>query len=235
MASGRWASGGSGADHELDRRRLRVSSGVAAGTYLRRLFAGGTAGNEQLTAATGALLVVLLAALGVTILRIRPLLGAHMFIGLLLMPPVLLKMASSGYRFVRYYTGSPSYRRKGPPAAALRMLAPAVVLSTVVVFATGVALLLLGPSSRGSLLAIHKASFVLWLGLTVIHVLGHLPELPRALKAGNEHGTALRSYGGAGGAGRLLSLGGVLVAGLVLAVLYIPQFTPWLHAQHFGH
>jgi hypothetical protein len=109
------------------------------------------------------------------------------------------------------------------------------VLSTVVVFATGVALLLLGPSSRGSLLAIHKASFLLWLGLTAIHVLGHLPELPRALKAGNEHGPALRPYGGAGGAGRLLSLGGVLVAGLVLAVLYIPQFTPWLHGHHFGH
>jgi hypothetical protein len=232
MAGERCASGGSGADHDLDRRRLCVSSGPAARTYLRRLFAGGTAGNEQLTAATGALLVVLLAALGVTILRIRPLLGAHMFIGLLLMPPVLLKMASTGYRFVRYHTGSPSYRRKGPPAATLRMLAPAVVLSTVVVFATGVALLVLGPSSRGSLLAIHKASFLLWLGLTAIHVLGHLPELPRALKAGNEHGTALRP---AGGAGRLLSLGGVLVAGLVLAVLYIPQFTPWLHVHHFGH
>src|SRR5262249_53546894 len=154
----------------------------------------------------GALLVVLLAALGVTILRIRPLLGAHTFIGLLLVPPVLLKMASTGYRFVRYYTCSPSYRREGRPAAALRLLAPGVVLSTVVVFATGVALLLLGPSSRGSLLAIHKASFLLWLGLTAIHLLGHLPELPRALKGGNERGTELRPYGGAGGAGRLLWL-----------------------------
>jgi hypothetical protein len=235
MASERWASGGSGADHDLDPRRPSVGSGAAARTSSRRLFAGGTAGNEQLTAATGALLVVLLAALGVTILRIRPLLGAHMFIGLLLMPPVLLKMASTGYRFLCYYIGSPSYGRKGPPAAALRVLAPAVVLSTVVVFATGVALLLLGPSSRGSLLAVHKASFLLWLGLTAIHVLGHLPELPRALKGGNEHGAALRPYGGAGGAGRLLSLAGVLVAGVVLAVLYIPQFTPWLHAHHFAH
>src|SRR6516164_9842140 len=191
MASERWASGSSAADHDPDPGRLDASSGGAARTYLRRLFAGGTSGNEQLTAATGALLLVGLAALGVTILRIRPLLGAHMFIGLLLVPPVLLKMASTGYRFVRYYTGSPPYRREGPPATALRVLAPAVVLSTVVVFATGVALLLLGPSSRGSLLAIHKESFLVWLGLTAIHVLGHLLELPRALKTDDEHGTPL--------------------------------------------
>ena len=235
MASERWASGSSAADHDPDPGRLDASSGGAARTYLRRLFAGGTSGNEQLTAATGALLLVGLAALGVTILRIRPLLGAHMFIGLLLVPPVLLKMASTGYRFVRYYTSTPAYRREGPPATAMRVLAPAVVLSTVVVFATGVALLLLGPSSRGSLLAIHKASFLVWIGLTAIHVLGHLLELPRALKTDDEHGTALHPYGGAGGAGRLLALGGVLVAGVVLAVLYIPQFTPWLHAHHFAH
>ena len=208
MASERWASGSSAADHDPDPGRLDASSGGAARTYLRRLFAGGTSGNEQLTAATGALLLV---------------------------PPVLLKMASTGYRFVRYYTSTPAYRREGPPATALRVLAPAVVLSTVVVFATGVALLLLGPSSRGSLLAIHKASFLVWIGLTAIHVLGHLLELPRALKTDDEHGTALHPYGGAGGAGRLLALGGVLVAGVVLAVLYIPQFTPWLHAHHFAH
>ena len=72
-----------------------------------------------------------------------------MFIALLLIPPVLLKMASTAYRFARYYRHSPRTRRNGPPAALLRVLAPGVVLSTVVVFASGVALLLLGPSSRG--------------------------------------------------------------------------------------
>ncbi len=44
------------------------------------------------------------------------------------------------------------------PPPTLRLIAPIVVASTVVVFASGVALLLLGPSSRGSLLLIHKAS-----------------------------------------------------------------------------
>ena len=69
----------------------------------------------------------MLAALGVTILRIGQLLNPHMFLGMALLVPVGLKMATTGYRFVRYYTGSPSYRRKGPPRIEMRLLAPAVV------------------------------------------------------------------------------------------------------------
>ncbi len=197
----------------------------------RRLTAGGTIGNEQLTAATGIVLLVLLGALGVTILRIRPLLSEHMFLGILLIPPVALKMASTGYRFLRYYTSNPAYRRKGPPATTVRLLAPLVVISTVVVFASGVALLLLGPSSRGSLLLIHKASFFVWIAVTAIHVLAHLPDLPRALQTKHEIQPELDRYG-TGRAGRVLSLSGALVIGLVLAILYIPQFAPWLHAHH---
>jgi len=197
----------------------------------RHLTAGGTTGNERLTAVTGIVLLVLLAALGVTILRIRPLLSEHMFLGILLIGPVALKMASTGYRFVRYYTSNPRYLRKGAPPAILRMIAPIVVASTVVVFASGVALLLLGPSSRGSLLLIHKASFIVWIAATAIHVLGHLSDLPRALKTKREIQPALDGYG-TGRAGRVLSLSGALVTGLVLAVLYVPQFGPWLHAHH---
>jgi hypothetical protein len=59
---------------------------------------GGTDGNERLTATTGVLLLLLLAAEGVTILFIRPLLSLHMFLGVLLIPPVALKFASTAYR-----------------------------------------------------------------------------------------------------------------------------------------
>ena len=55
-------------------------------------------------------------------------LNAHMFLGMLLLGPVALKMGSTGYRFVRYYTGADAYRRKGPPAIELRLLAPFVVV-----------------------------------------------------------------------------------------------------------
>ena len=47
---------------------------------------GGIDGNERLTALSGAVLLVLLAAEGVTILSIRSMLSAHVFIGVLLIP-----------------------------------------------------------------------------------------------------------------------------------------------------
>ena len=68
-----------------------------------RLFVGGTEGNRRLTAATAAVLLVLLAAEGATLLAMDSLLSVHMFLGMLLIPPVALKLASTGYRFARYY------------------------------------------------------------------------------------------------------------------------------------
>jgi len=201
---------------------------------LARLTAGGTAGNERLTAATGVVLLVLLAALGVTILRIRPLLSVHMFLGVLLIGPVALKMGSTGYRFTRYYTAEPRYRRKGPPPALLRLLAPLVVLSTVVVFASGVALLLIGPSSRQPLLLVHKASFFVWLAATAVHVLGHLADLPRALGADPFEDSPLGDAH-PGGGGRALALGGMLLVGAVAAILVIPQFGAWTSVHSFHH
>jgi hypothetical protein len=108
----------------------------------------GVEGNARLTGAAAAALLVLLAAEGATIPFIGQLLGPHIFIGMLLIPPVLLKLGSTGYRFARYYTGSPPYVQKGPPLLVLRVLAPGVVLTTLALFGTGVALLIDGPPSN---------------------------------------------------------------------------------------
>ena len=97
---------------------------------------------------------------------------------MLLIPPVVLKLGSTGYRFARYYTGNPPYLSKGPPPAGLRLLAPGVVLTTLALFGTGVALLFAGPPSH-TLIFAHKLSFIAWVALMAIHVLGHLLELPR--------------------------------------------------------
>jgi hypothetical protein len=203
-------------------------------SWLRRLIAGGTDGNEQLTAAVSLVLLVLLGVLGVTIVQIGPLLDVHMFIGMLLIGPIALKMASTGYRFARYYTANPRYRAKGPPATALRLIAPVVVLSTVVVFASGVALLLAGPASRGTLTPLHKVSFIVWLVFVAPHVLGHLLELPGALRA---EGVARRPWDdhGSGRAARAISVAGALVGGLVLALLVESQFGAWSHFHHHFH
>lgn len=233
-----------------DRPATRPVRGRAASSGrsspLARLTAGGPDGNERLTVMTGALLFVLLAALGVTILRIGQLIWLHLFLGLLLIGPVALKLASTGYRFMRYYSGQPGYRRKGPPPPFLRLMGPVIVALTLTVFASGVALLLLGPSSRGSLLLIHKASFIAWLAVTALHVLGHIPELERGLLGGRHARSELlslvgrdeRSEGalrGPGGGGRALSLSFALGGGLILAVALIPHFGAWQGFHHLHH
>jgi hypothetical protein len=197
-------------------------------SWPRSLTAGGTEGNERLTTLTGLLLVVLLAALGVTIVRIGQLLWLHLFLGLLLLGPVALKMASTGYRFALYYARDPAYRIKGPPHPVLRGLAPFVVLLTVAVFATGVLLLILGPSSRQPLALIHKVTFIVWIVVTALHVLGHLPEVGRMLQSAPRSAED-RSERPDGGAGRWIALTSALTFGLVLAVVLIPQFSAWTH------
>ncbi len=146
---------------------------------LKRVFVGGSAGNEQLTLAVAALLIVLLAVEGATILRIGSLLTIHAFVGMLLIPVVALKLASTGWRMLRYYQRGEEYLLRGPPHIALRMLvAPVLVLSTLLVFGTGVALLALD-QRHGTLVGLHKASFLVWAGAFGVHVLAHLLELPR--------------------------------------------------------
>jgi hypothetical protein len=217
-------------------RRRDLETGSAT-PRSARLLGGGTSGNERLTSVTGALLLVLLAALGVTIIRIGQLLSVHMFVGMLLIGPLALKLASTGYRFVRYYTHDRQYVRKGPPPLPLRLLAPLVVTSTLVVFVSGVVLLFAGPGSRDTWFPIHKLSFFAWLALIAIHVLAHLPEVGRSLVAdyGRAGAGAAVQWSGErnGRAGRTLALSGALVLGTVLAILVIPQFGPWLSAHRF--
>jgi hypothetical protein len=128
---------------ETERMSTREQTGewpaIQAGTASsrRRPFTGGgTNGNELLTSMIGAVLIVLLAVLGITILRIHQLIWLHLFLGLVLLGPIAVKMASTGYRFFRYYTGNLAYRSKGPPEPLMRLTAPLVVASTLVVFAT---------------------------------------------------------------------------------------------------
>jgi hypothetical protein len=196
-----------------------------------RITGGGPDGNEELTSITGTILLVLLAVLGVTIVQIGQLMWLHLFLGLLLIGPVVLKMASTGYRFARYYTRDPAYVRKGPPEIILRLVAPMVVVSTLVVFVSGVVLLFVGPANRGQLVLIHKASFFVWIAFTAIHVLGHLPHLPASLRAVHRERPELPGMQ-MGAAGRWISIAGALVGGLVLAVVLIPDFSLW--TAHLG-
>lgn len=186
----------------------------------------GVAGNARLTGAVAAALLVLLAAEGATIPFIGSLIEPHILIGMLLIPPVLLKLGSTGYRFVRYYAGSPPYVRKGPPSLPLRVLAPGVVLTTVALFGTGVALLLAGPPSN-TLIFAHKLSFIAWVGLMSLHVLGHLLEVPR-LASSDWRRKAPVEARLAGAGTRITTLGLSLLAGICVALLSISAAESWL-------
>jgi len=98
---------------------------------------GGEVGNARLTSLTGLALLVLLFLEGLTLLSLHHLLTVHLFLGIVLIPTILLKLASSGYRFVMYYAGSRRYRALGPPPPLLRLAGPFLVLATLVLFGSG--------------------------------------------------------------------------------------------------
>jgi len=131
--------------------------------------------NERVTALAGAAIYVLLIAIGVTVLQIRELLGAHYFIGFLLIPPVALKLWSTGSRFAHYYGGNVSYRVAGAPPLLLRfVVAPLVVASTIAVFATGIELWIFGLALGDGWTTAHTISAVLMVLSGAIHVAAHV-------------------------------------------------------------
>jgi len=192
----------------------------------------GVAGNARLTGGAAALLLVLLAVEGATIPLIGSLVGPHVFIGMLLVGPVALKLGSTGWRFARYYLHAPSYRDKGPPPLLMRLLAPGVVLTTLALFATGVALTIAGPA-HPTLKFLHKASFIVWFAAMTVHVLGHLFEVP-ALAAPDWRHAGGREAHLAGSGLRVAVLAVSLVAGLALALATVSLIGPWLSASLGG-
>jgi hypothetical protein len=177
------------------------------------------AANTRLTALTGLGLLLLLAVEGATLLSLQSFLKWHILLGVLLVPVVGLKLATTGYRFMRYYGGDPAYVAAGPPAFPLRLLGPVVVCSTVALFGTGVLLALLGPAAP-LILLLHKAAFVVWFGAMSAHVLGHALTVRRV--AASEIGdrtTGARLRGGV--------VAAAIAAGAVLAVAAVPLVGPW--------
>ena len=203
----------------VDEQRRPAAGAVPIRPLRRR---PGPDGNERLTATTAVVLLVLLAVEGVTIVFLRPLLSVHVFVGMLLVPPVALKLASTGWRFLRYYRGAIDYVRRAPPRPLMRFLvAPVVVASTVGLFATGVALIAFGPG-HPLVLGVHKASFVVWLGAMTIHVLVYALRLPSLVggelrRRPRVAGTRLRTW----------ALAGSLVAGATLAAWTLPLEHAW--------
>jgi hypothetical protein len=73
-----------------------------------------------------------------------------------------------------------------------------------------------------------------WLAFTALHVLAHLPEMWHGLRV--DYGPAARlGEAPAGRSGRALALASALMLGVVIAILCIPLFGPWLNAPLHHH
>ena len=193
----------------------------------------GVEGNSRLTSTNGMLLLGLLAVEGLTLLSVRRLITLHVFLGVLLIGPVLLKTGSTAYRFVRYYLGSQAYLDKGPPHWLLRVLGPVVVLSSLLLVGTGIGLLAVRPADPGLLLTAHKASFAIWFAVMTLHVLGHLKVA--AVTAWRE----LRGLAGGpvprGRGLRLTLVALALVLGVATATVLLPTASPWTTRTSASH
>jgi hypothetical protein len=189
------------------------------GDRMASLMDKGVKANERLTVLTGLLLVVLLALMLLTVTDVRRLLLEHFFLGLLLLPVIALKMASTGWRFMRYYMGSAKYRQAGTPVLWMRLLAIVVVGATVTLFASGVELWAFGLRFGATWLEVHKLSFMIWLLAVGLHVLG---KLPQTLQGAREE---LRAEGGAHTRRALVV--DALLAGVALAVASLSYASPF--------
>ena len=199
---------------------------------------GGPAGNARLTAWTGLVLLLGFAVEGVTLVAMHQLISVHILVGALLVPPVLLKTATTGWRVVRYYLAAQAYTDAGPPPVVLRALGPLVVGLTLAALASGLWLVVTGPEGRRptvsvvgvgiSWLTVHQAFVIGWFVVTTVHVLARTVPALRTVTNGR---FALRGVPDVGqrltGAPRLTSTdggtarvagGGLRAAAVVLAL-----------------
>lgn len=203
---------------------------------------GGPAGNALLTAWTGLVLLVLFLAEVVTLLDVRALITWHVVLGALLIPPALLKTATTSWRIVRYYSGNTDYRAAGPPPTLLRLLGPLVVASTIALLGTGVALIVIGePGSRTALLTVagfrldwltlHQGSFIVWGVVTGLHVLARIAPAVREVAGRSGQGSPTPGPGL-----RAIVMTLTVAVAAATATLLVYADGSWQHlARHVGH
>ena len=191
------------------------------------------AGNERLTAAVGLLLLAPVAVEVVTILLgVHTFMSVHVFVGLALIPVVVLKLGSTGWRFARYYTRSRAYMAQGPPQMAMRLLAPLFVAATVVLFASGVAMGLFHGHALQIARQLHGPASVIWLALFGLHVLVYLG---RAVRSTEEDALPSKARPVHGRTWRVYAVATAIVCGLVLGAALVPAQHRWVDLRHGHH
>ncbi len=187
-------------------------------------------GNERLTAAVGVLLLIpILVELATIVLGVHTFMSLHVFVGLALIPAVLLKLGSTGWRFARYYTRSRPYVAQGPPQLAMRLLAPLLVAATVILFSSGVAMGVLHEHALQIARRLHGPAAVIWLVLVGVHVVVYLK---RALSSSSEDLRLTTRREVQGATWRSYSLAAALILGLVVGAATVTAQHRWVDLRH---
>jgi hypothetical protein len=170
-------------------------------------------------------LAPVLVEIATILLGVHTFMSLHVFVGLALIPAVLLKLVTTAWRFVRYYTRSRAYREHGPPQTAMRLLAPIFVVATVVLFGSGVAMGLLHGHELQIARRLHGPASVIWLLLLGVHVLVYLGRALRSTAADVRLAIQHRVRGRTS---RGIAVAAVVVLGLVLGGVTVPAQHLWI-------
>jgi hypothetical protein len=190
-------------------------------------------GNERLTAALGLLVIVpVLVEIASVLLGVHTFMSLHVFVGLALIPAVVLKLASTGWRFARYYAHSHPYVALGPPQATMRLLAPLFVVATVVLFGSGVAMGLVHGHALDIVRRLHGPASVIWLLLFGLHVLVYLK---RAVRRTAEDALPAKQKPVRGTRARAYVLAVAVTGGLLLGAATVPAQHRWVNLRHDHH
>lgn len=183
--------------------------------------------NKRMTAIAGTILFVLILSELVITANLDRLRSEHIFVGVLLAGPLVIKMCSTGYRFFRYYTKSPEFVRSGAPNTLLRVLAPFLVVITILVFISGFGLAFGGHANERLFHKIHTVSVTVWLPLLAVHIYAYIRKAFGLIKY---DWTNKSKYRVPGREGRV----GINVAALILSGIAAIILTPWRFGKH-GH
>jgi hypothetical protein len=181
--------------------------------------------NQRLTALAGVILLVLILIQLMSVTNLHTWIAVHIVVGILLTSFLLVKLGSTGYRFLQYYTHSPAYVRSGPPRLPLRLLAPVLIVMTLTVVGSGIGMVIIGPAHSSLFRTVHSASVVIWLSLLAVHVGAYLLQaLQWVVDDWKRHPTEQAQ-------GRWLRLGatfGAMLAGAVVAYFLYTDVAPWV-------
>jgi hypothetical protein len=179
-------------------------------------------GNARLVALSGLLLLVLLPVPYVSAVSLDLLWRVHFFSSLVLIPLLLVKLAGTGWRAVRYYLRDAGYRADGPPHLMARLSAPILVLSTIVLFVSGVVMMLNG-DRFAPWSTVHNGAAIVFTGALGLHLLAHVWDAPADAAADLRRARPEAARDVPGGRRRVAITVVAFVVGITVATVAMPS------------